>query len=215
MNQPKIELHLGDCFEYMKSMPDKSVDLCLTDPPYGMNNNVDSSRFSGGTEGHIAQRGNGGKFKQAIIGDDKPFDPSPFMIFENVILWGYNHFASRLPVGTTLVWIKRFEPAFGSFLSDAELAWEKGGCGVYCKQDVSLMETTRQRIHPNEKPLSLMKWCIERHPEAATIFDPFMGSGTTGVACKLLRRNFIGCEIDERYFNLAKNRINNTEWGLF
>jgi DNA modification methylase len=200
----------GDCLEVMRGMPDKCVDLVLTDPPYGMNNNPDSQRFSGGGVSSMNKRGNGGRFTQPITGDDSPFDPSPFLKFNKVILWGYNHFASRLPVGTTLVWIKRFDGAFGTFLSDAELAWMKGGHGVYCKRDTSMAGLARERVHPNEKPLALMKWCIERAGDADLILDPFCGSGTTLVAAKMLGRRFIGIDIEERYVKIAEERLRNT-----
>jgi site-specific DNA-methyltransferase (adenine-specific) len=204
--QDGITIYHGDCREILPSLP--KVDLVLTDPPYGMNNNPDSSRFSGGTPEIIARRGNGGgRFKQPIVGDDTPFDPSPFLDFEKVILWGFNHFASRLPVGSTLVWIKRFDAAFGTFLSDAELGWMKGGCGVYCKRDLSLTKETRQRKHPNQKPMTLMTWCIEKAGDVQTILDPFMGSGTTLVAAKQLHRKAIGIEIEEKYCQIACKRL--------
>ena len=203
-------LHLGDCLEYMRGMDAGSVDAVITDPPYGMNLDTDNTRFSGGNVASIYKRGNsiGTANGRPIIGDDKPFDPSPFLDFKRVILWGFNHFAQRLPVGTTLVWVKRLDPAFGSFLSDAELAWMKGGHGVYCMRDLSLTAETRDRKHPTQKPLPLMRWCIELITQPGdTIFDPFMGSGTTGVACMQLGRNFIGCEIDQTYFSIAERRI--------
>lgn len=201
----KYQLYLGDCLNFMRTMEPGSVDAVITDPPYGMNNNSDYSRFTMGPNGHgLASSRNYPK----IIGDDKPFDPSPFLNFSKVILFGYNHFAQRLPVGTILVWIKKLDPAFGTFLSDAELAWMKGGKGVFCYRDQTLLGETRYRAHPNQKPLSLMKWCIEKvsNPDDL-IFDPFMGSGTTGVACMQLGRRFIGCEIDPGYFAIAEKRI--------
>lgn len=117
-----------------------SADVVITDPPYGMKYNTDSSRFSGGENGHISKHGNSGRFKHIgmIAGDDKPFDPTPWMDYREVIMFGANHYAARLPIGSTLVWIKRFDAAFGSFLSDAEIAWEKGGHGVYCYRDLSM-----------------------------------------------------------------------------
>ena len=201
-----IDLRLGDCLEVMKTLPDGCVDAVITDPPYGMSNNCDYTRFTMGPNGH----GDPSSRKYGpVIGDDKPFDPTPFLSFPRVVLWGYHHFAMRLPVGTVLVWIKRLDPAFGSFLSDAELAWMKGGHGVYCKRDTSLMGETRKRAHPTQKPVALMEWCLNRAkvPIGATVLDPFMGSGTTGVACVQTGRNFIGIEIDEGYYNIAKRRI--------
>ena len=199
------KLYHGDCLEIMPQL--EPVDLVLTDPPYGMNNNVDSRRFSGGTAGHIAKRGNGGRFRENIIGDDKPFDPRPFLDFPYVILWGSNHYSRHLPVGTTLVWIKKLDAAFGTFLSDAEIGWANQGCGVYCTRDQSLLANTRNRLHPNEKPTSLMEWCINKFNIPGTILDPFIGSGTTAIACERLNRRWIGIEISEEYCRIAKERI--------
>ena len=200
----------ADCRDILPLLP--KVNLVLTDPPYGMNNNPDSSRFSGGTQQSVDRRGGkGGKFKVPIIGDDTPFDPSPFIDFDNVIMWGYNHYASRLPVGTTLVWIKRLDGAFGSFLSDAELAWMKGGCGVYCQRDTSFLGTSRKRAHPNEKPVALMKWCIGLVKDANLILDPFAGVCTTGVAAKQLGRRCILIEMEERYAEIGAKRLSQEE----
>jgi len=200
-----IEIYKGDCFEIMPKLP--PFNTIITDPPYGMGNNTDSSRFSGGTAGHIAKRGNGGRFKGQIHGDDRPFDPSPFLSVPNIILWGYNYFSSKLPTGSTLIWIKRLDNAFGTFLSDAELAWMKGGKGVYCKRDLSLLSQTRNRLHPNQKPLPLLTWCIELIKDTGAILDPFMGSGSTLVASKQLGRKAIGIEIEEKYCEIAANRL--------
>jgi DNA modification methylase len=152
------------------------------------------------------RRGQGRSDWGSIANDDKPFDPAEWLPFPEVILWGANHFAARLPVGTQLVWVKRLDAAFGSFLSDAEVAWQKGGHGVYCWRDTSLCGEAKYREHPTQKPLDLMRWCIKRM-KASTILDPFMGSGTTGVACVKLGRKFIGIEIEPKYFNIACKRI--------
>jgi len=204
-----VELYLGDCLEVMKGIPDGSVDAVITDPPYGMNNNTDYTRFSGGHMDSIAKRGMGRDYWAPIANDDHFFDPSPWLGFDSVVLWGCNHYAARLPVGTTLVWIKRNAAAFGSFLSDAELAWMKGGHGVYCCKDLSMNAITRQRAHPNQKPVSLMAWCLDKAkvPAGATVLDPYMGSGTIGVACVQTGRNFIGIEIDPGYYEIAQKRI--------
>ncbi len=181
-----------------KPLVENKKIVVITDPPYGMNWNVNGDRYTKG----------GKDWGTAIINDDKPFDPSPFLVFDKVILWGYNHFADKLPSGTTLVWIKRSDSAFGTFLSDAELAWRKGGEGVYCFRDFRYKSETVERYHPTQKPVSLMSWCIQNYTKLGdTIFDPFMGSGTTGVACMQLGRNFIGCEIDPKYFAIAEKRI--------
>jgi DNA modification methylase len=190
-------------------MPDKSIDAVITDPPYGMNWNC---KVTNGPNGHGKLRAKGSNFGKTIVNDNKPFDPLPFLVFNKVILFGYNHFSNSLPKGTTLVWIKKDVKNFGKFLSDAEVAWMKGGEGVYCYFDVTLLKETNNRLHINQKPIGLMKWCIEKISKPGDIiFDPFMGSGTTGVACVQTGRNFIGIEIDPGYFKIAEKRIHDAQ----
>jgi site-specific DNA-methyltransferase (adenine-specific) len=202
-------LHLGDCLEFLRTLEPGSVDAVVTDPPYGMKWNTNATRFSGGHRDSVSKRGLGRNWGKPVANDDKPFDPLPWLMFDRVVLWGANHYAARLPVGSMLVWLKRNEHAFGSFLSDAEVAWQKGGHGVYCFKDLSMNAIARQREHPTQKPIALMRWCIERLklPAGSTIFDPYMGSGTTGVAAVQLGMNFVGCEIDPAYHAIAERRI--------
>ena len=205
-----IQIYHGDCLDIMPSLG--PVDLVLTDPPYGMDYDVDSGRFTGGNScgGGRSYHPGGkapGRFKGRVINDDKPFDPAPFLDYPAVIMWGFHHFASRLPVGTTLVWIKRYDDAFGSFLSDADIAWMKGGHGVYCKRDLTLQGESRFRSHPTQKPVGIMAWCIEKSNATGLILDPFMGSGTTLVAAKELGRRCIGIEIEEKYCEIAAKRL--------
>lgn len=203
-----VMLFYGDCREIA---PTLEYDAVVSDPPYGMNANTDSRRFSGGNNRHRGE----GKDHGPIVGDNKPFDPTPWLDREHVVLWGVNHFASRLPVGTTLVWIKRKDRHFGTFLSDAELAWRKGGCGVYCYRkefppSSRMAElATHSCPHPTQKPIGLMRWCIVRSgaPEGAVILDPYAGTGTTLRAAKDLCRRAIGIEIEERYCEIAARRL--------
>jgi hypothetical protein len=205
-------LYLGDAREIAPTLA--RPDAVISDPPYGMRRHPDSRRFSG-----PATRGPG-KDWGAIVGDDAPFDPTPWLTAaERVVLWGANHYAQRLPVGTTLVWVKKAPHLWGTFLSDAEIAWRRGGHGVYCVQipwsppaacldrggDVS----KPTGVHPTQKPIALMRWCIEQAkvPPGGAILDPYMGSGTTGVAAVQMRHPFIGIEIEERYFDIACRRI--------
>ena len=175
----------------------------ITDPPYGI-----AYRKGAGGKGRHSVRN-----IEAIEGDTEPFDPSPFLGFDDVILWGGNHFAARLPHGRWLAWDKLAGmPEFDSF-SDVEFAWRKGRGkdrvfnhlwkGI-CKG--SEKGGGKERWHPTQKPIELMRWCIQQ-TEARTILDPFMGSGTTGVACVKLGRKFIGIEIDSGYFDIACKRI--------
>lgn len=198
-------LILGDCREVLPLLP--KIDAVVTDPPYGIG----------------YQKGEGGKgahsFRNvgAISGDDEPFDPSPWLSFDDVILWGGNHFAARLPHGRWLAWDKLAGMAEFDSFSDVEFAWRKGRGKdrIFNHLWKGICQASekgggRERWHPTQKPIEVMRWCIQQIPDARTILDPFMGSGTTGVACVKLGRKFIGIEIDEKYFDIACRRI---EWA--
>ena len=203
--------HIGDCTLYLGDFREilptlGRVDAIVSDPPYGMGWNTDSTRFTGGDH----KRGDGRSDWQPIIADDAPFDPSPWLQHDHCILWGANHYAQRLPVGATLIWLKKPPELFGTFLSDAEIGWKKGGHGVFAhyKQfppPSRMAENNGNVAHPTQKPIALMEWCIGM--TEGTILDPFMGSGTTGVAAVRLGRRFIGIEIEPRYFDIACRRI--------
>ena len=146
-------------------------------------------------------------------GDAQPFDPAPWLAFPRVVLFGSNHYAQKLPVGTTLVWVKRLK--FGTFLSDAEIGWMKGGHGVYCHQDASMNGAGANfpKLHPTQKPVGLMAWCMDRAkvPDGGVVLDPYMGSGTTGVAAIETGRRFIGIEFVREYFDRACERIDQAQ----
>ena len=184
------------------------ADAVVSDPPYGM---AWDNRVSIGPNGKGRTGTRASRYGETIIGDDRPFDPSPWLAVPQVILWGSNHFAQRLPVGTILVWIKRYDDAFGSYLSDAEVGWEKGGHGVYLFRETGY-KGNEPRFHPTQKPISLMRWCVGR--TTGTVLDPFTGSGTTLVAAKSLGRRAIGIEIEERYCEIAANRCRQEVLGL-
>ena len=145
-----IELHNMDCLAFLDTLDKSQVSAVVSDPPYGMKWNA---KITVGKNGHGIHKSKGGNFGKTIANDDKPFDPAPFLQFPEVILFGYNHFANKLPKGTTLVWIKTLDRSFGSFLSDAELAWMKGGEGVYCKRDTTNWANAKDRLHTNQKPV--------------------------------------------------------------
>lgn len=152
-----------------------------------------------------------------IVGDDLDFDPAPWLEFDNVIMWGADHYAQRLPHGRWLAWDKLDGMESWDSFSDVEYAWhsKRGAARLFrlmWKGIVSVKageEATRS--HPTQKPIALMKWCIEQAGNPATILDPYMGSGTTGVAAMLAGKKFVGVEIDERYFDLALVRIENAQ----
>jgi DNA modification methylase len=196
-----ITIYHGDCLEILPTLG--KVDAVVTDPPYGMAwDTADLFR-----KGHNRKRRRPGRnYDKPVRGDRRPFDPSPWLdIGKRQILFGANHYAARLPVGTTLVWIKRLDAAFGSFLSDAEIAWMSGGHGVYCFRDLSMNAETASRSHPTQKPLPLMRWCLQK--TEGLVLDPYMGSGSTLRAAKDLGRKAIGIEIEERYCEIAAKRL--------
>ncbi len=199
-----VTLYHGDCREILPGLG--PLDAIVSDPPYGMAWDTDSSRFSGGEPSSSAKRGRGRTNWGDVHGDREPFNPTPLLEYPEVVLWGSNHYGQWLPVGTTLVWVKRLDGAFGSFLSDAEIGWMKGGHGVYCWRDVSFNCHTRERVHPTQKPVPLMQWAIQRLGDATTICDPYMGSGSVILAAKNLGRRAIGIEIEERYCEIAAKR---------
>ena len=196
-------LYQGDCLEILPLLG--KVDAVVTDPPYGI------AHKSGG--------GTGGKWDKVrhqgvtITGDDKPFDPQPFVsIGAPVIMWGANFFSDKLPGGGWLIWDKR--PGIEDMVfnrSDAELAYFSGSKTVktirHLWHGICRDSEVGQHWHPTQKPVAVMQTCLGFIPKARHVLDPFMGSGTTGVACVKEGRSFTGIEIDEGYFDIACRRI--------
>lgn len=193
----------GDCLQLLHALP--PVDCVVSDPPYGIG-------YSHGKGGGVA--GPDTKFDDhALVGDDKPFDPTPWLKFKTAVLFGANHYASRLPDSSFwLVWDKR-DGVCSNDQADVELAWVKGK-GVarivrhFWMGMLKASERGEERVHPTQKPVAVMDWVIRQTTaKGQTILDPYMGSGTTGVACAKLGRPFVGIEIERRYFDAACERI--------
>ena len=195
-------LYLGDCLEILPTL--EKVDAVITDPPYGIG-------YSHGVGGGKLARST--KFdSHPIIGDNKPFDPSPWLGFQKVVLFGANHFANRLPDSPFwLIWDKR-DGVCSNDQADVEMAWVKGKGQARIIRHLwngmlKASERGDERVHPTQKPVAVMEWSIKTVGADGTILDPFMGSGTTGVACMNLGRKFIGIEIEPKYFEIACERI--------
>ena len=198
-----ITIYCADCRDVLPHLP--KVDLCLTDPPYG----IGFVHGDGGGKLASSTRFN----RIAVVGDDRPFDPSMFLGYtENAVLWGANHFANRLPNSPAwLIWDKR-EGMGQNDQADCEMAWTslKSPARLirhYWNGMLKASEARIPRVHPTQKPVAVMGWCLSFFPEAQTILDPFMGSGTTLVAAKNLGRRAIGIEIEERYCEIAAKRL--------
>ena len=121
------------------------------------------------------------------------------------------HHALTCAVGAKdlIAFLDDHDDAFGSFLSDAEVAWMKGGHGVYLHRDLSMTAITWQRQHPTQKPVSLMEWCIAKCKLApgSIILDPYAGSGTTGVAAVKMGMRAILIEREPAYCDIARRRV--------
>lgn len=186
-------LYLGDCREILPTLGKAGV--LLTDPPYGMSH---KHKELGG-----------------IVGDDEPFDPRPFLVAKYHILWGANHFASRLPDQTRwLMWLKHDPGLFGKRdHAPFDLAWtDIGGSARAIKHiwDACIRQGEwfgKKNCHPHQKPVELMQWCLGFVPDCNPILDPFMGSGPVGIAAAKMGREYIGIEIDPKHFDTACKRI--------
>jgi site-specific DNA-methyltransferase (adenine-specific)/modification methylase len=218
-------LYHGDCLEILPTLP--RVDAVVTDPPYGQSYKVNTFYAGGTRESAVVQRN--GKtlvvrpnIYPDIHGDDRPFDPSPWITFApRVVFWGAHKFADRLPPGGWLVWDKVPTGKIRD-QGDGEAAW------INCDQPMRIFrllwdglcvgtgarhEVTagQKRHHPAQKPEALMAWTLEQAGAAGVVLDPYMGAGSTGVAAIKRGLPFIGIEIDKRYFDIACERIENAQ----
>ena len=202
------ELWHGDCLEILPTLD--RVDAVITDPPYGINvHNPDGRKVPFKTRSNAAIASDDYK----ITGDSAPIDPTPFLDYPSVVIWGGNHIADRLPPARQwLIWDKRTGGKSDN-QADCEIAWSSANAPARLfshkwRGMIKDSERDQKRVHPTQKPIALMDWCIRSScPKANTILDPFMGSGTTGVACANLGRKFIGIEIERKYFDIACERI--------
>lgn len=203
------ELWLGDCRDILPLLP--KVDAVITDPPYGISIDRQMAASSGTKSGGMLAR----KGEYIASGwDDAPMsnDVAEILIRlgKEVVLWGGNYYG--LPASQCwLVWDKQVN---GNF-ADCELAWtnmKKPVRKFAWMWNGMLRQGGEQRNgHPTQKPLALMKWCIEQTGNPQTILDPFMGSGTTGVAAVQMGRKFIGIEREPKYFDIACKRIEDAQ----
>jgi len=193
-----------------ETMEHIAADALISDPPWGIGYKHSGKNLRPIPGRHTQPKRLG---VVAIMGDDKQFDPRPWLRYKIVVLWGANHFADRLPTNASwLVWDKRDGTPEKSF-SCAELAWCSTNNSVrlfrYLWQGICQAGEKGRRLHQNQKPVALMAWSMAKAkvPEGATVLDPYMGSGSTGIACLRTNRNFIGIEIDTRHFKVACDRF--------
>ena len=211
----KFELWHGDCLELMKNIPDGSVDLVLTDPPYGIDfqSNFRKNKFNK-IENDIAVNAEFLDECKRVLKDTGAF--YCFTRWDVYPSW-IEQIRKRFKVKNCIVWFKR-----GGGLGDLKKGYiYNHEFIIYCAEKNHRLNGKRRNdvfefakdapstyVHPTQKPISLLKEIIERSSnEGGVVLDCFMGSGSTGVACVNTNRRFIGIELDEDYFNIAKKRI--------
>jgi len=192
-------LYLGDCMEILPTLG--KVDAVVTDPPYG----IGESNEKNATRGKAAPPTNYGHYEW----DQSPATPEQISAIRasscHQVIFGGNYF-NLPPTSCWLVWDKQNSGDF----ADCELAWTnlpKAVRRIYWRWNGMIRKGSDIREHPTQKPVGVMEWCIGHLPDVNTILDPFMGSGTTGVACAKLGRKFIGIELEPKYFDIACKRI--------
>jgi len=191
------ELWHGDCLEVLPTLP--KVDAVITDPPYGI-----AATWKGGS-GH----GWGKAREEGVLRNEWDAEVPDAEVFDLIrscskeqIIWGGNYF-NLPPSRCWFVWNK---PERNFTLAEAELAWTNRD-NIVRVYDGPRSDPGRE--HPTQKPVALMEWCVAKTKGA--VLDPFMGSGTTGVACMNLGRSFIGIEREPKYFDIACRRIEDAQ----
>ena len=191
-------LILGDCLEVMPTLG--RVDAVVTDPPYGI----------GADEAAAKNKGKWGwkDYGETQWDRERP----PREIFDAIlscgkeqVIWGGNYFTDFLP--PSMRWLMWDKGQRDFSLADFEMAWTSQQKAARAFDYPRALALKDGKQHPTQKPVALMEWCLGFLPDAKTILDPFMGSGTTLVACQRMGRHGIGIEIDPDYFEIACRRV--------
>jgi site-specific DNA-methyltransferase (adenine-specific) len=225
----RATLYLGDCRDILTTLG--PVDALVTDPPYGVKERTArSSRISGNSL--LDSPAPASRDWRPVHGDNMPFDPAPWLKFPKVVLFGANHYAHRLPEAPRsaggkvrpwrwIIWDKREETGSDDN-ADCEMAWTNlgGPARIHrqlwrgiCRRGEENISKGQFRLHPTQKPVALMGFCLHecRLKPLEIVLDPFMGSGTTGVAAVRAGLHFVGIEIDAEYFDIACRRIEDAQ----
>lgn len=198
-----ITIYNADCRDLLPQLG--KFDLLLTDPPYGIG--LDTENRSRGRSRLTVARDH-----EPVFDDDKPFEPAHLLALSiPSVLWGANNYADKLPASP--MWLAWDREATGD-ITDAELAWVKGHhyrtVRLFKHQWAGMLRASEKGLrvlHPTQKPVALMRWCLSFFPEAKTVLDPYMGSGPVARACKDAGLRYVGIEIVERYCEIAAKRL--------
>lgn len=207
-----VVLVLGDALATpLSALP--PFDAVLTDPPYG----IKHVKGPTGRAGAYARGKRSRRNASVIIGDDVPFDPVWVLgLSDNVAMFGADHYATRLPsTGRWLAWDKLAGRDPWDSFSDVEFIWHsrRGKSevlpwlwkGIACRKEGE--QFNARRFHPTQKPVRVMEWLLRSIGARERVLDPYMGSGTTGVACVRSGIDFIGIELDPTHYAAAVLRI--------
>lgn len=202
------KIHHMDCLEGMRRFPDKFFDLVLTDPPYGIGESMKNHQSRGVLAAGIDY---GHSEWDSKIPSMEVFEEMR-RVSKNQIIFGGNYFVEYLK--NSPCWIVWDKDNGENDFSDCELAWTSFSSAVrrlkwrwqgMLQQEPKWKE---KKFHPTQKPVPLFRWILEKYSqEGMTVLDPFMGSGTTAVACKQLGRDFIGFEMEPKYVRIANKRL--------
>lgn len=199
-----------DCIKGMKEFPDNYFDLAIVDVPYGIGED--------GSKNHTRGKKAIAKDYKAYFGNDtkapnKDYFDELLRVSEHQIIWGANHFISKIPYDSScwIVWDK--DNSTNDF-ADCELAWTNYPSAVRKNRyrwNGMLQENMKNkeyRIHPNQKPIALYEWILNNYSKKGdVILDTHVGSASSLIACHRMQRKYVGFEIDEHYYNLAKERL--------
>ena len=201
----KITLYNADCMEIMKSFKDKQFDLALVDPPYG----IGANKMTLGNGNKKIYRGKLDWDKSAPNGE---YFDELIRVSKNQIIFGANHFISKIPYDSSC-WIVWDKGTGDNDFADCELAWTSFNSTVrkYFQSWIGANakeRTQKERIHPTQKPVQLYKWLLNKYAkEGDTILDSHLGSGSSAIAAHDGGFEFTGIELDEEYYNAAKERL--------
>jgi site-specific DNA-methyltransferase (adenine-specific) len=196
MYRSKIELLNIDCLPFMKQCEDKQFDLAIVDPPYGIG--MDGNNNWSGSKHEVKDWDNDAPSKE--------YFKELMRISKNQIVWGANHFISRMPIDSKcwIIWDKKND---GFSFADAEMAWTSFDTAVRFFR-YHRGQQTDKRIHPTQKPKELYRWILKKYAkEGDLIFDSHLGSGSIAVACDDMGFDLVATEIDKDYFDKANKRI--------
>ena len=208
-------LYLGDCREILPMLP--KVDAVITDPPYGIGGKGKHDGGGGGAKSSWKRHPSVAKAFDMDRPSKEIFD-AMIAASSAQIIWGGNYFTDFLP--PKMCWLVWDKCLHGFTTSDFEMAWTSFDNAARrfeypCGNERGFAPLSKEPLkfinaHPTQKPVKVMEWCCGFAPEG-TVLDPFMGSGTTGVACMNLGRKFIGIEIEPKYFDIACCRIEDAQ----